>query len=571
MSAFYPPPPPFVGGPQPYAPQQKIPLSGSLPTPWLRSNTALLEILRVSWEPAVWWPLPQVKPQPQSAPAPNPPPSLVNYNQIVDAWYGPRPVFKYLGGGDTDGLPASQPPPTNNVQLNLIRQTWEPAPWWPLPALNVSAVSGPGFVSNPVPYVSPVYQRLIAETWEDSIWTVIEVPSIGSQFNPPQPIPPDSGVIRSSWNLPWSWAEYRQGAATIAPLIPVISSPPPSSVAILYTIISASQPPFQLPQTTEPVAQGIPAPSPPPNTQPANLRILLQSWDLPPPPYVYYPTGLAPFIKPPSQPPVVQTANLRILLQSWDTAPPPYLYGPVGRAAQTRPPSPPPPTSWALYTLLIDQWKPPVWWPLPSLVPQPQSAPPPTPTPKPVLNFPLRKYLVPNTIISPDAQTYVGPEPQTPTPPVFPIWMYNPVLPPVIAINQAQVNALIALGTLWSASYQPPYPVPNIAPQSVSAVVPIGVNDSFAPLGSVPGMTSRYLLLPAGLGVYLSGLPAAGDGWMVGIINTSPTVNLVLLNEASLTAGNSFILPNSAPLTLAPQEGAFLQWVGALSGWMFIS
>jgi hypothetical protein len=43
-----------------------------------------------------------------------------------------------------------------------------------------------------------------------------------------------------------------------------------------------------------------------------------------------------------------------------------------------------------------------------------------------------------------------------------------------------------------------------------------------------------------------------------------------LLNNASSTPGNGFILPNSVPLVIPPQGGNWLQWIAAVNGWMVI-
>lgn len=535
----------------------------------LAPNSVAYQTIRAAWEPAVWWPLPAAPPLVQVAPANPPPLPATNYNIVIDGWWwDPRPVFKYIGGGDSDGLAASQPPPRHNAHYEIIRAAWEPPVWWPLPALRVFPIAGPAVIVPPPPFDPKPNLQIAVASWDDSTWTVIFVPSIGSQFNPPQPFAPQPHLIRSAWDLPWGWAEYRQGAANIAPLVPAISAPPPLNAGVLSSIIAANQPPWYAIPPAGVIASTLPAPSQPVPTQSATLRIVLQAWDLPPPAFVYQP-GLAPFIVPPSQPVPVQSAHLRVILQAWDAPPPDFVY-PPGLASQTIPPSQPAPVSVSGLMQLLDSWRDPVWWPLPQVAQQPQSAPlvpPPAPI---ILPFPLRKYLVPPTIINPDAVSYVGPQPQVPIQPPFPRWMYNPVLPPVIVVNLAQQNALIALGTGWTVAYQPPYPAPNTSPQSVSAMVPTGTTDNFAPQGAVPGFTSRFLLTPTDATSTLAGLVAAGDGWMIEIINPSTTLSLTLLNNASLKAGNSFVLPTGNQVVIPAQRGNWFQWVAAVNGWMLI-
>lgn len=183
-----------------------------------------------------------------------------------------------------------------------------------------------------------------------------------------------------------------------------------------------------------------------------------------------------------------------------------------------------------------------------------------------------------NTVINPDIQTYAGPQPPPQVPSTFPLWMFSPVLPPVIAVNVAMMNALVAQG--FAVTYQSPYPVPNVPPQSVTAILPPGVTDSLAPAGYVAGVTARLELVPTDATSTLAGLVAASDGWTISVINPSHYASgmnpsnaqpLTILNKASQTAGNSFVLPSGNNLVIAPQEGAFFQWVAAVNGWMYVS
>jgi hypothetical protein len=180
-----------------------------------------------------------------------------------------------------------------------------------------------------------------------------------------------------------------------------------------------------------------------------------------------------------------------------------------------------------------------------------------------------RRNLIPNS----DAQTYSRPPPQVL---VFPLWAYHQFLPPEIAVNAAQLNGLIAQG--FTPTYQPPYPTPNVPPPSVAARVPSGITDNFAPKGYISGFTSRLVLQPTDATSTLSGLVAASDGWIVAIFNLSTPVPLsppltpplTLLNRASSTPGNSFVLSGSANLVLPSEGASYFQWLSAVNGWMEI-
>lgn len=460
---FYPPPPPFVGGRQPYAGQDAIPVSGPTPRP------------------------------------------------------SPHPAI-----------------------LSTIIQAWAPLP---VPLQRAPQVVQSGASPQPSPH--PAILRSLIKSWDDDVWTVIHVASIGSQGAPQGVVPNQPALLRvllQAWDLPPPLPVQN---APIAHLIPAPSQPPPSTTALMSEIIALSQPsPYAIPRAGT-VASTLPASS---------------------------------------QPPPVQNANLRLLLQAWDTAPPAFVY-PPGLGSLIVPPSPPPPSTAAGMMALIDTWRPPVWWPLPSLVQRAISGPFVIPVGKRKVYFPAQPSTRPppdmNTVINPDAEYYVGPEPEIGPAPRYPLWMYNPVLPAMIVLNSQEEAALLALDIGWTASYLPPYGPPTVPPVpqvSVSATLQSGTIDSFSPTGWVGGFTTRLVLQPVDGTSVLLGLDASGnedlgvpDGWKVEVLNVSPDFAFTFANNTSAISGNSFFTPGGLTASLGAQTATFIEWVEALDGWMFLN
>jgi hypothetical protein len=461
--AFYPPPPPFVGGNQPYAGPNAIP---------------------------------------QSGPA-------------------PRPLYA----------------PISVATLATILASWQPLPQ-PMQRAPVVTPSGPA--ATPYTFAGSVNQRILASSWDDNIWTVIHVASIGSQAPPPPQVPSSQANLRillQAWDAP---PPLPQTTAPIAAQLPRPSPPPPVSSAGFANLIALNQPPAYAIPRAGTIASTLPAPSPPPPVQYASVRVLLQAWDAPPPTFVWYGPGFGTHYVKPSQPP------------------------PLSRVVQAA---------------LIESWRPPVWWPLPSLVQQPVSGPFFIPVTQKTVWFPAQPSKQPpvdmNTIINPDATTYLGPQPEVGLPPNFPIWMYNPVFPPVLVNNMAEMVALEELGIGWTPNYLPPYTPPSVPPVpqvTVSATLPAGTVDDFNPTGWEAGFTTRLVLLPSPSTTSLIGLNSAGvpDGWKVELLNVSSTLALSIENDESATLGASFFTSGGAPYTLNFQAGRFIEWVQYLNGWMIL-
>lgn len=144
------------------------------------SNATLLSVIRL-WDAPVWWPLPSLALQPQSAPVVfQPSPLLVNQRTIRQAWEALTPpqlaallvpqaqqsppapnasiLRALLGSWDAGTPPAQrypvvtasgpvpQPPPISSyAQLFALIKAWEPPVWWPLPSLVQQPQSDKGY------------------------------------------------------------------------------------------------------------------------------------------------------------------------------------------------------------------------------------------------------------------------------------------------------------------------------------------------------------------------------------------------------------------------------------------
>jgi hypothetical protein len=86
---------------------------------------------------------------------------------------------------------------------------------------------------------------------------------------------------------------------------------------------------------------------------------------------------------------------------------------------------------------------------------------------------------------------------------------------------------------------------PFIFNSQVTATVPSGTSDNYAPSGYVPGSTNCLILTPTDGTSALSGLDATGvpNGYTLVLWNSSSTIALTLNSEASATVANQFVCP----------------------------
>lgn len=113
----------------------------------------------------------------------------------------------------------------------------------------------------------------------------------------------------------------------------------------------------------------------------------------------------------------------------------------------------------------------------------------------------------------------------------------------------------------------PPGPPAFTVP--VTATVPPGVTDSFAPFLYVAGVTNALLLSPHDPTSTLAGLNAIGvfTGFSILLVNTSTTTSIGILSQASSTAANNFIGLANSNQNLPPLSETVAVYVTGL-GWM---
>jgi hypothetical protein len=113
----------------------------------------------------------------------------------------------------------------------------------------------------------------------------------------------------------------------------------------------------------------------------------------------------------------------------------------------------------------------------------------------------------------------------------------------------------------------PPGPPAFTSP--ITATVPTGTTDSFAPFGYVAGATNALLLGPADATSTLSGLSALGviQGFSILLVNTSATLPIAILSQASGTPANDFVGLNNSNQNLPPLSQTQAVYVTGL-GWM---
>lgn len=220
MGYFYPPPPLFIGGKQPYAPPLGIVQSGPVPqAPPQRGPIALatLGVLISSWQP----PFQQaqgasdIAPIIQTPAAPSQPPAPRNaalFN-ILGAWQqDPITIVSLPSAAGNVGVTPDQPQPVGRVNFDIIRRSWD---------IQFQLI-GPARIAPLAP-----------------------APAIPDQ--PPIPSRNDLYTILRAWAAPF---QYPQGAGHSAPTLPapaVPSQPPITSYAIFYRLRGTWEQPFQMP------------------------------------------------------------------------------------------------------------------------------------------------------------------------------------------------------------------------------------------------------------------------------------------------------------------------------------
>lgn len=330
MSAnnFYPPPPVFIGGRQPYQPKLGVPQSGPAPqAPPIRAAAVLLSILAQSWQPAAYALPPRVQIAPLVA-APSAPPARSNsaLSLIIRSWdaqtnsvAGPVEIAASLAAAAPSAPPAKQakvyqsiiasswdvdvqtvialssaalasidePPRSSKALFYSLIDAWRPAPYSLPPQARVATQNqaGPG---APPPSTDVALSVLI-RSWDPvhsalPVRTQIAALAAGSTVDSTAPVP--SGFASSLIARHWDQVSYRIPPRTqIAPRIPAAAVPdaPPASSGVTLSVIYRSwEPgPYSLPDRARVASNAQPSPvaDVPPVSTDATLSLIVSSWD----------------------------------------------------------------------------------------------------------------------------------------------------------------------------------------------------------------------------------------------------------------------------------------------------
>jgi hypothetical protein len=262
---------------------------------------------------------------------PSQPPVLtsVNLQTILQAW---QPPFVMPPGANDIApmLPApigpSQPPVPTSVNFETVLQSWLPG--FVLPQRSQSIATQP-IVNAPPAVTGAQYASLIALN-QPAPYALPEAGTVASWLPPagapsqPQPVSYATlNLIVRAWDPPVWWPLPDNGP--IAQIATVVNAPPARVLAQFYALVAASQPTFVLPPTGEDFAPLIATPAqsalPPPSS--ANLRLLLQSWDVVPVTQQRR-TAVTASGPLPDQPPPLSRVNIQTLVQMHQL---PWNYG----------------------------------------------------------------------------------------------------------------------------------------------------------------------------------------------------------------------------------------------------
>jgi hypothetical protein len=145
-----------------------------------------------------------------------------------------------------------------------------------------------------------------------------------------------------------------------------------------------------------------------------------------------------------------------------------------------------------------------------------------------------------------------------------------PMLPLTLHLTGAEYLEAVQAGmSVRVTSAQLGALAPTIGPvgsfnRPVTATVPSGVTDNYAPVGYAPGTTNMLILTPTDGTSTLSGLVSAGavNGFSLLIWNASATLPLKFNNQASGTPANTFACPGAGVVSLPPFAKVLLVYIG---------
>ncbi len=182
LLARAPMPPPFIGGQQPYAArlgQSQSVVSGPPPV----SNANLALIVR-SYRDSQWTLIYTASIAPILAipeTIDNPPPrSYAALFSIIDRWKvvpNRPPQLKGVGQFSVPVVPDA-PPPSSYANFNQILKQWEPRKWWPLPQLIGIGQYSVAATPDPPPRISYANMNVIRAQWPARSYPLPVLPTL---------------------------------------------------------------------------------------------------------------------------------------------------------------------------------------------------------------------------------------------------------------------------------------------------------------------------------------------------------------------------------------------------------
>ena len=248
-SNFYPPPPVFIGGRQPYQPKLGLAQSGPVPqAPPIRAAAAVLALLVQSWQPAAYA-LPQrtqIAPLIPAAAQSSSPPALAgtNLSIVIRAWDAPQNQLQFRPGMAPNApAQSAQPlkPPTAN-------------------------------------------QSIIGAAWLDDPQVVIGLSSAAliEIDDPPRFDRTDLFCVLDAWRPP-QYAMPPQTLVASLLAVPVVPSQPPVATDVALSLIVRNWDPPQYSQPPSsmiaPLVTASSAASQPPVFSRTAISVILRGWD----------------------------------------------------------------------------------------------------------------------------------------------------------------------------------------------------------------------------------------------------------------------------------------------------
>ncbi len=114
-------------------------------------------------------------------------------------------------------------------------------------------------------------------------------------------------------------------------------------------------------------------------------------------------------------------------------------------------------------------------------------------------------------------------------------------------------------------------PIPPSPPSftnQVTATLPTGISDNYSPFSYVPGLTDCLILTATDATSTLAGISAIGvpNGFLLLLVNVSPTIPITILSQQSYIATNQFICAFNASIKIEPLDKTIITYITGF-GW----